>query len=485
LSPVTERSMDDVGGAEHQDAVAGVGARRAGVVEGLDVPDVDRVGLPLPLDLHAAVAVVVGGHERHRDVGKVARPVGPEEFDARPPEPADRHVADRDPGLRHARQVAGEADAVAHVRREPRPDQIEVGDRELPRVGHEDARLLAGIDGRLPVAVRADGDGADVLAVERQVAVERGPALEQDLVPRPEADLVHVVDGLPGLRGRGARVAIAPRRTDVVGRVRLGDSLWPGAAAHGQTGEVVGLDAGLVAPGEVLQGDVVAAVGTAVAAGEERPAVDRQCELAGGGVDREVDRVELVGRPLGAGRAATQQPAVVPQLVLAAGPHQHARAGTDHERARGGAEDNRGPVVGGRASARTERVDRDAEVLQAQAVRPEIAPQRHEREGLPGRRLVRQAKRLGQGRVVHLGQAVQRPARSRRDALQVRHRREQSTLPARQGVVHIAPPASARVRFGLERILQQRHRGHAAVLEDLEAWTEPAFCGWRHGWLLF
>jgi hypothetical protein len=94
-----------------------------------------------------------------------------------------------------------------------------------------------------------------------------------------------------------------------------------------------------------------------------------------------------------------------------------------------------------------------------------------------GGRLVRQTERVGQCRVVHLGQCVQRPARSRRDTLRVRHRRHQSTLPSGQALIHIAPSAPLGIHRRLKGIPQQRRRQHAAALKCLEVQTTPASGG--------
>ena len=133
--------------------------------------------------------------------GKIAGAVAAEEIDAGLAEAADRHVADRNSALGHARQVACKADAVARVCCEATANQVEIGDREVSRVVDGNAGLVPGIDGRRSVAVRAHRDGADVLAVERQVTVKCGAPFKQDPVTRLELHAVDMIDRSPGRRG--------------------------------------------------------------------------------------------------------------------------------------------------------------------------------------------------------------------------------------------------------------------------------------------
>src|SRR5262249_36539274 len=210
----------------------------------------------------------------------------------------DVHVADGAPRHGHAGQVTGEPDAVAPVGRVPGADDLEVRDRDVRGVGDRDAGAFAGLYLRDTPTVGAHRNGggraAHVAGIEREVAGEGGPALEEDLIARAEAFPVDAGDGPPGRLRRRARVAVLALGAHVIRGIRLGRNRAElRRAADGKVIEVVHLGPGVAGAVGVFQRDVVRGVGSPVAAREQRVAIDRQGVLAGTRGDGEVDAVEL------------------------------------------------------------------------------------------------------------------------------------------------------------------------------------------------
>src|SRR5262249_3691913 len=125
---------DNVRSPGYENAVAGLPDPAAGVMVGPHVTDVDLLRIALGIDGQPAVAVVVHAGVGDRNAAKTPRAVRAHEVDANVSEAAHVHVADGDPVHGHAGQVAGESDAVAHVGRVTRADDLQVRDRNVPGV---------------------------------------------------------------------------------------------------------------------------------------------------------------------------------------------------------------------------------------------------------------------------------------------------------------------------------------------------------------
>ena len=230
---------------------------------------VDRV----VADVHARQVVAAGGAGedagddvvvdrvvRQRGVGEPGLGVVPLDEDAAGVEVADVAPGDGDQRQLRPVDIGLELDAVLlGVAGADLADDDQVLDLDPAGVVRVDADAVAGADRRPPAPVaahdgRVAGRPAAALA-DRQVAAERLPALEQQLVAGVIRLAAGLGDGLPRGRRAGAGVGVVAGRADVVGRAHHRPDFQ--RLEHAGHGGGHGSGNGIASPARVLLGEVL------------------------------------------------------------------------------------------------------------------------------------------------------------------------------------------------------------------------------------